>query len=150
YVDIRIPKGRPRCRGRRSFRELTKSEIRRLAAQQGFAGMARMAGRRCTWSREIDYQPDSGRPDTARLRIEGEVLSETGKASSAIGSDYEEIYVRERRGDELCAALRLAGSGRRPSAILVLLDDRFLFARARRVRLPVGPSLQDVVDEAEG
>ena len=155
YVDIRIPADRPRLPGRRSFGELTRAEIRHLAGQQGFAGHITVVDSQCTWFREVDYQPDTGRPDTGRLRLEGDVLYEVGEAASVIGSGYEEVYQRERRGEERRAALRLVGAQGSEfggeaarGAILVILDDRFLFARPRPVRLPRASRLQDLIDAA--
>lgn len=155
YVDIRVPADRPSFKGRRNFSQLTQDGIRRLAKQQGFAGHITLADLQCTWTRAIDYQPDTGRPDTGRLRLEGDVLYEVGEASSAIGSGYEEVYRRERRGGELRAALRLTDAAGREfggeaakGAILVILDDRFLVARPRLVRLPRAATLQGLIEAA--
>jgi hypothetical protein len=155
YVDIRVPADRPNLRGCRSFGQLTHDNIRRLAEQHGFAGHIMVADLKCTWTRVVDYQPDTGRPDTGRLRLEGDALYEMGEASSVIGSGYEEVYRRERRGDDLRAALRLAGAEGKEfggeaaqGAILVILDDRFLFARPRPVGLPRADALQDLIDAA--
>ncbi len=155
YVDIRIPADRPRLEGRRSFGELTRADIGHLAKQQGFAGHITVAEWQCTWFREVDYQPDTSRPDTGRLRLDGDALYEVGEASSVIGSGYEEIFRRERRGDEQRTALRLVGAeggefGGQTArgAVLVIVDGRFLFARPRPVRLPRANTLQGLIEAA--
>jgi hypothetical protein len=154
YVDIRIPADRPGFQDRRSFGKLRRADIRHLAEQHGFAGHIAVVDSQCTWFREVDYQPDTGRPDAGRLRLEGDLLYEVGEASSVIGSSYEEIYRREGRGDHR-AALRLAGvegeifgGEKAQGTILVILDDRFLYARPRAVRLPRADTLQGLIDAA--
>jgi hypothetical protein len=155
YVDLRVPVDRRRISAAQSFGDLSARDIRLLARQRGFAGRIVIVGDRCTWFRDIDYQPDTGRPDTGRLRLDSDLLYETGEATSVIGAGYEEVYHRERRGDRLRAALRLVKTegvpfdGRAGSeGILVLLDDRFLFARSREVSLPAAECLQSLIDDA--
>ena len=155
YVDLRVPADRKRCSAAQSFGDLSSQDLRLLARQRGFAGHISIVDDRCTWFRDIDYQPDTGRPDTGRLRLDGDLLYETGEASSIIGAGYEEVYHRERRGDQLRAALRLVKADGTPfngqagpESILVLLDDRFLFARSREVSLPAAECLQSLIDNA--
>lgn len=155
YVDIRIPADRPVARGRRSFDEFTAAELLRLADQKGFAGHVVMEGDICNWIRYVDYQPNTGRPDRGRLWLEGETLLEEGEPSSVIGSAYREIYHRERKADPRSVALRLLdevvdGFAVHPcgGAVLVLVDDRFLFARGRTRELPKAETLRDVIAAA--
>jgi hypothetical protein len=155
YVDIRVPADRTRCSPAQSFSDLSRQDFRLLARQRGFAGHVSIVGDQCTWFRDIDYQPDTGRPDTGLLRLDGDCLYETGEASSVIGAGYEEVYRRERRGDRLRVALRLVKAEGVPfdgqaatRSILVLLDDRFLFARSRKVLLPAAECLQSLIDDA--
>jgi hypothetical protein len=119
----------------------------------GFAGRLALQGARCTWIRDIDFQPDTGRPDTGLLRCDGDVLYETGEASSAIGAAYEEVYVRAAPGNRRLAALRAKpAAGAAPAqgcpsgTILVVIDDRFLLARPRQSPLPPGRTLEQLVD----
>lgn len=156
YVDLRVPADRARCSAAQSFPDLTPPDVRLLAKQKGFAGHISIVGDQCTWFRDIDYQPDTGRPDTGRLRLDGDLLYETGEASSVIGAGYEEVYHRDRRGDRLRAALRLLnadgalfGGVARPGTVLILLDDRFLLARPRASALPAAECLQSLIDDAE-
>lgn len=148
YVDLRIPADRPAVRGRRSFADFSHAELLQLTDQKGFAGHLVMAGDLCTWIRYIDYRPSTGRPDSGRLRLDGDILYEEGDPGSVLASAYHETYRRERRADRRSVALRAvasnAGSGTR-DAVLVLIDDRFLFARGRAAALPPAESLRDLV-----
>lgn len=155
YVDLRIPADRPMVRGRRSFADFTHAELLQLTDQKGFAGHLVMAGDLCTWIRYIDYRPSTGRPDSGRLRLEGDTLYEEGGPSSVLASAYQETYHRERRADRRSVALRSIAVDSGPAApdaatgatdaVLVLIDDRFLFARGRPVKLPAAESLRDLV-----
>jgi hypothetical protein len=150
YVDIRIPADRPSFAGRRSAGDCTPEELRALARQMGFAGRLALHGPKCTWLRDIDFQPDTGRPDTGLLRCEGDVLYETGEASSVIGHAYQEVYAREASGSQRLAALKLkaatGGLAGAAGAILLVIDDRFLFARPRPSPLPAGRTLEQLVE----
>ena len=152
YVDLRIPADRPSGRGRQSFEDFTDAELLRLADQKGFAGHILMNGDLCTWVRYIDYRPATGRPDSGRLRLEGETLYEEGDPTSVSASAYRETFRRERRADRRSVALRrilevtegktAAASG---DAVLLLIDNRFMFARGRAVELPMAETLRDLV-----
>ncbi len=146
YIDLRIPADRPAVRGRRSFADFTHAELLQLTDQKGFAGHLVMDGDLCTWIRYIDYRPSTGRPDKGRLRLEGETLYEEGDPSSVLASAYQETYHRERRADRRSVALRsVAVDPDAADAVLVLIDDRFLFARGRAANLPAAESLRDLV-----
>lgn len=155
FIDIRIPIDRPATPPGRGFEIYSLEELARIAKQQAFAGHAVIGDGRCTWHRTIDYQPPSGRPDSSLIEVEGEILHERGDANTVTGMSFYEIYHRERRGDERRLAFRLEESdgtpfGGRPArdAFLVVLDDRFWFARARTADLALGRSLPDLVREA--
>jgi len=126
-----------------------------LAEQKGFAGHIAMEGKLWSWTRYIDYRPPTGRPDTGRLRIDGDTLYEEGDPDSVLASAYQEVYRRERTAERICAALRLidhvpsAAAGLDwTGAVLVLIDDRFLFARPRRHPLPPAETLRELVEAA--
>lgn len=155
FIDIRIPIDRPATPPDRGFGGYSLEELAQIAKQQAFAGHAVIGGGRCTWHRTIDYQPRTGRPDSSLIEVEGDILHERGDASSVTGMNFYEIYHRECRGDDRRLAFRLEGSdgtpfGGRPArdAFLVVLDDRFWFARARANDLAMGKSLPDLVKEA--
>jgi hypothetical protein len=151
YVDLRIPADRPSGRGRRSFEDFTDAELLALAEQKAFAGHVVMAGDRCTWIRYIDYRPSTGRPDSGLLRLEGETLYEEGDPTSVLASAYQEIFHRQRKADRRSIALRRVFDGSEDAtaacadAVLLLIDDRFMFARDRAARLPIAESLRDLV-----
>lgn len=155
YVDLRIPQGRPAAGGRRSLSDFTLPELCQLAEQKGFAGHILMENGACSWVRYIDYRPDTGRLDAGRLRLDGDTLYEEGDLDSVLASAYQEIYRRERSGSSLSVALRLIAH--EPSAVagfdwtgavLVLIDDCFLFARPRRMALPRAETLRELVEAA--
>lgn len=155
FIDIRVPIDRPAARPGQGFDTYSLDELARIAKQQAFAGPAVIEGEWCTWHRTIDYQPPSGRPDSSRIEIEGGKLHERGDANTVTGMSFYELYHRERRGDERRLAFRLEASdgtpfGGRPArdAFLVVLDDRFWFARARPADLGLGQSLPDLVRAA--
>ena len=151
YVDLRIPADRPPARGRRSFDDFSEGELLLLAEQMGFAGHVVLKGDVCTWIRYIDYQPNTGRPDSGRLELNGDALHERGEASSVLGRDYHEIFHREHKAERCCALQSFAptqggvneeGTAR---AVLILIDNHFLFAQARSEELPQGQSLRELV-----
>lgn len=155
YVDLRIPQDRPKTDGRQSFDDFSLTELQLLAEQKGFAGHVTMADGLCSWVRYIDYRPDTGRSDAGRLRIEGDTLYEEGDPNSILASAYQEIYHRERHATRLCAAMRLvehqpvaSGGLDATGAVLVMIDDRFLFARPRHQPLPPAQSLRELVEAA--
>jgi hypothetical protein len=152
YVDLRIPADRPPARGRRSFDDFSEGELLLLAEQMGFAGHVVLKGDVCTWIRYIDYQPNTGRPDSGRLELNGDALHERGEASSVLGRDYHEIFHREHKAERCCAALQSfaptqggANEEGTARAVLILIDNHFLFAQARSEELPQGQSLRELV-----
>lgn len=152
YVDIRIPPDRPSGEGRTSFADYSLTEIQRLADQKGFAGHVAVEGSLCRWTRYIDYRPNNGRPDEGRLQLNGDTLYEEGGQDSVLGSSYRETYTRICRPDRRSAALRRVVSSVRDrggsdirDGVLVIVDDRFLYARSRPVELPPAETLKDLL-----
>lgn len=149
YIDVRIPAGRPRC-GAADLPRLSEADLAILGRQQGFAGDLAVAGDRFTWHRDMDVQPVSARPDTGLVRIAGDLLHEEGEAATP-GSVYRETFERIASGARRRVALRAAswpGGGVPVAAELVVIDDHFLFARARPAPLPAAPSLGPLLAEA--
>lgn len=150
FVDLRVPAVRPAARGRQSFDDFSLQELRSLADQKGFAGHIVVGGEICSWIRYIDYRPNNGRPDQGRLRIDGETLYEEGDPTSVLGSAYREEYHRERKADRRSVALCKAGpidSGGfdHCDAVLIVIDDRFFYARSRPTALPPAETLSELV-----
>lgn len=146
FVDIRIPCARPKIT-RQGFAELSKEETSALALQRGFAGRLERRADRFTWVRHIDFQPPTGRPDEAIVRIDGDNLLETGTPNAVLGVPYMERYTRICVAKDRCIALTLDLHRSRPpvsrvfqEAILLLLGDYFMIARDRRTPLAVQPA----------
>ena len=123
-----------------------------MVEQKGFAGHVSVEDNLCRWTRYIDYRPNNGRPDEGHLRLDGDTLYEEGDPSSVLGSSYRETYTRERRADRRSVALRriVSPDRARPGSrggdgVLVIIDDRFLYARSRRIQLPPAETLKDLV-----
>lgn len=157
FVDIRIPISRPNPAGCRGFRDFTIDQLSELCEQHAFAGHVVLKDETCTWVRLIDFQPPTGRPDTGRLILDGDILHEFGGANTVMGLEYHETYHRDTDGKEKRVALRLEScngrllGGRSPGdAILVVLDDRFVFARGRSRPLSPAETLREVVASADG
>ncbi len=157
FVDIRIPIDRPLRPGCLGFKDFTLEELTQLSEQHAFAGHVLVEDETCTWMRFIDYQPNTGRPDRGHLRLEGNILHEEGGADSIIAMDYHEIYHRDVGGEERRIALRLESCGGQlfgesppNDAILVVLDDHFMFARGRGCQLEPAETLHELVQKADG
>jgi hypothetical protein len=155
FVDLRIPEGRPNLSRTMDEFLLPPSILESLGRQKGFAGHILIEGARCRWIRSIDFQPRSGRPDEAVIRIEGDVLYEDGKPGSVVGAAYREVYRRVRRADRRCISLRLAEREspeheRREAshAILVIVDETFMFAKRRPQQLVGTDMLSDLLVKA--
>lgn len=143
FVDIRIPHARPAMTAR-DFAELSKDDAAALALQRGFAGRLKRQADRFAWIRHIDFQPPTGRPDEAIVRIEGDRLLETGTPDAVLGIPYTERYTRICPAQTCRVALTLDLQRSRPRAsevfqasVLLLLDDYFMLAQDRRASLPV-------------
>jgi hypothetical protein len=116
--------------------------------QEGFAGWVELDQDVCRWHREIDFHPYNGIVDQARLRIERNQLYEDALDDVDGVPSYKEVFTLTRPGLELCAGFDLInlegsifGTDRQSKAIMVLIDDAFLFARDRNVPLAKAPSL---------
>lgn len=143
FVDIRIPVDRPTVAAK-GLHDLSESDISALSLQRGFAGILNRDENLFTWDRHIDYQPSTGRPDQAIVQIKSNILRETGTPDAVLGVPYTEIYERICAGENQCAVLTLdtqksefASSTKLSDAILIVLNDHFLFARARPMPLPL-------------
>jgi hypothetical protein len=143
FVDIRIPVDRPAVAAS-GLGDLSKIEMSTLALQRGFAGILVRSGDLFTWDRHIDYQPSTGRPDQAIVQISSNILRETGTPDAVLGVPYTEIYERICAVENQSAVLTLdtrksasASSTTLSDAILIVLDDHFMLARARPMPLPL-------------
>ena len=145
FVDLRLPVARLT-----SYQpsKSAKAHIALRAKQEGFAGWVEVDQDVCRWHREIDFHPENGIADEARLRIERNQLFEEALDDVGGVPAYKEVFTRTRPGLELCAGFDLIklegsifGTDRPSKAIMVLIDDAFLFARDRSAPLPNALSL---------
>src|SRR3569832_503628 len=60
HADLRLPAGRPDFSGIDSLAECSAAQLAWLARQQGVCGVAQLDGERCTWHRQMDFQPAYG------------------------------------------------------------------------------------------
>lgn len=104
HADIRIPAGRPSFEGVTSLAQCSPAQRRFLATQQGFHGLTEVdaSGQPdiCRWHRLADFQPPASTPDAGALRLDGELLTETG-----IHDDYLEHWERLPGSDQATAVL---------------------------------------------
>ena len=70
FVDSRVPVPAP-VKGLKTVQDCSAEECLALAQQQGFAGTAVVHDGKCTWHRELDYQPAGGPPDIGKMTFKG-------------------------------------------------------------------------------
>ncbi|MGA8261787.1 MAG: hypothetical protein WB783_16370 [Arenicellales bacterium] len=151
FIDIRVPASRPAVHHAKHLDELSREDLLALTEQKGFSGHTFVEGNRCTWVRDIDFRPNTGRPDTGIIDVQGDTLVETGYPDSVLGSSYREIYHRQAGGGQRQAALTW-GAGQSelhkdapPARRLIVIDDYFMYARARATPLPPAETLHELV-----
>lgn len=113
-----------------------------LALQTGFFGRTEVflqpGGERCTWHRQLDVQPDRGRPDTGWMTFEQpDVVVETG-----LNGDFREVWQRipDSTGRTMVLAERASAVAGAPAPIAPcgtrwLLSGEWLM-RVRPRRIP--------------
>jgi hypothetical protein len=143
YVDLRQPAGRPDFQGVAALRHMRQAQVAWAAGQEGFAGQLRCDGVFFEWQRALDFQPESGQPDSGRLTLEGGKLVEEGRYAP-----YIEHWHREAGKQTPCVALRLRDRSAGCEGVLVRVGDTFMYARARMVALPSGISLTGSIEGA--
>jgi hypothetical protein len=124
YIDIRIPEN---SAGADAF------------DRRGFAGHIKACGGLCEWHRAIDFQPPNGNRDIARVVLSGDKLQESGSPDVGSSGFYEETFERLTTG-----SMRKLAFGRDDrKALLLIIDDVFLYAHQRSEQLPQHKSLRD-------
>lgn len=139
HADLRIPAGRPEFSGISRLAQCDDAQLAWLARQQGFCGVTQVDGDRCTWHRQMDFQPPSGSRDIGRMVFDGERLTETG-----VDSDYLETWERLPPSCGGTAALELVvEAGEQPAhpAWLLVAGDCFIYVRGRARPLPAATDL---------
>jgi hypothetical protein len=143
YVDLRQPAGRPDFRGAGALRHMTQAQVAWAAGQEGFAGQLRRDGVFFEWQRALDFQPESGQPDSGRLRLERGILVEEGRYAP-----YVEHWHHDAGEQTPCVAIRLRDRSTGCEGVLVRVGGTFMYARARMVALPPGVSLTRSIEGA--
>lgn len=143
HADLRIPAGRPDFSGVAALADCDAAQLAWLATQQGFCGLTQVDGARCTWHRQVDFQPVNGCRDTGHMAFDGERVVETG-----LEADYLEIWERVPASRGGSAALQLVvENGALPArpAWLLVAGAYFMFVRNRGVRLPRAADLATLI-----
>lgn len=147
HADLRIPANRPDFGDVSSLPECSAAQLAWLATQQGFVGITQVEDTRCTWQRQADFQPDSGKRDIGHMTFCGDRVIETGAEA-----EYLEIWqhLPESRGE--CAALQLEneyGTSARHPTWLLWAGAYFVYVRARRHPLPAAGNLSQLIDKSQ-
>lgn len=143
HADLRLPTGRPDFSGVRSLAECSEVQLAWLARQQGFCGVTQIDGTRCTWHRQMDFQPANGSRDIGRMVFDGECLTETG-----IETDYLEIWERLPPSRGGTAALELVMEAGEPPirpAWLLVAGACFMYVQGRPYPLSDAPDLPHLI-----
>lgn len=134
HADLRIPANRPDFSDTTRLADCDNDQLAWLSTQQGFCGLTQVEGNCCTWHRQLDFQPPSGRRDIGLMAFDGERVIETG-----VEADYLEIWERLPHSRGGTAALQLVVERGelppRPTWLLVA-GDCFVFVRGRTHSLP--------------
>lgn len=134
HADIRIPAGRPSFEGVTSLAQCSPAQRRFLSRQQGFHGLTEVDATSCPeicrWHRLADFQPPALSPDAGRLRLDGDLLVETG-----LHDDYLEHWKRVPGSDRDTMVLAENGSG---GALLLRAGNWAMRVVPRRVPWPNG------------
>ncbi len=134
HADIRIPAGRPCFEGVSSLAQCSPAQRRFLATQQGFHGLTEVDTTTgtdiCRWHRLADFQPPALSPDAGVLRLDGDLLVETG-----LHEDYLEHWERLSGSNQDTRVLAQSGSG---GALLLRAGDWAMRVFPRRAAWPGG------------
>ena len=132
HADIRIPTGRPSFEGVISLAQCNAAQRRFLATQQGFHGLTEVDTSVqpdiCRWHRLADFQPPALSPDAGALRLDGDLLVETG-----LHDDYLEHWERVPGSDQPTVVLTENAAG---GALLLRAGCWAMRVVPRRTSLP--------------
>jgi hypothetical protein len=144
FADIRIPKDRGRYRNATSFTDLTDQQLRLLARQNGFTGLATASGEVATWNHDIQFQPSDGTPDKGRLqRIAPSRMHEHG-----LDGSYIESWKSTTGSNEHFLVIRVEHGGRLLKT-LVVVGNQFVYVRNRAMDLPTAESFDALIDSTK-
>jgi len=141
HADIRVPASRPDFSQLASLQDCDRERLSWLAGQQGFVGTTEVEGEICSWERQADFQPPSGRRDMGRMVfVDVDTIVETG-----IEVRYLEIWERVPGGDGFSAVLQRLGDGERAPDLaewMIFAGEYAMRVRRRaRASLPQAESL---------
>jgi hypothetical protein len=152
FGDMRIPKDRLDLSRAKSFDDLTDSDLRILAKQQGFVGYTTVleaAGSEAPkqsgpvtveWHRQMDFEPPTGNRDRGRL----EFVSKTQMNENGLDNSYTEHWVSVTHGDDQFFVVYVKRQDRLDRMLLVA-GDQFYYGRNRRTDLPAAPSFESLL-----
>ena len=119
HIDLRIPADRPKVADADALARLSPEQLKRFAAQTGFAGLTVVDGEHCAWHPEIAFPHVSSEVDAGTMRFDSpNQLHETG-----LDHSYEEDWVRVPTGP--VRGLRLQDTNSDAIAYL-LISDRWM------------------------
>jgi len=144
FADMRIPKDRGRLSKARSFADLTDSELRLLARQNGFTGLTMTSGAVAIWNHDIQFQPSDGTPDRGRLQRNGPGrMHEHG-----LDGSYIEAWQSTSGGEGRFLVIRVEHAGRLVKT-LVVVGNQFIYVRNRAVDLPTAESFEALINSSK-
>jgi hypothetical protein len=141
FADVRIPKDLARLPKAKSFADLTDSQLRLLAGQNGFTGSTATSGAVATWNHDIQFQPSDGNPDSGRLERRGSGrMREMGLDGSYVEAWKSTV---DRNGRFLVIRMEHAG---RLIKTLVVVGNQFVYVRNRSMDLPAAESFEALIE----
>ena len=140
FGDARFPVDRPEFPLAASFADLSDSDLRFLARQQGFTGHTTVAGAVATWGHEIDFQPSDGTTDAGRLERKSDGIM----YEHSLDGSYTEAWQSVPGRAERYLVIRIERSGRL-ERVLIVAGNHFLYVRNRVTDLPVASSLISLI-----
>ncbi len=148
YVDLRLPTGRPDFYGCADLHDLTAEQIEWLVTQQGFAGVLEVEHDLCIWHRWLDFQPPGALADIGRVEVRGDIMTERG-----VVANYTEEWLHTATGAGGTFAAKLVPGPMHtanrswPKALLIVVGNHFMHARARTLMLPQASTLAQIVEQ---
>jgi hypothetical protein len=143
HADIRVPAGRPACRGKTALEHLNKAELMGLAAQQGFCGTTVVDEDICRWLRRHDFQPPSGANDIGRMEFDGpDRVLEYG-----VEAEYFEIWERLPGSKGKASAVLMSED---PLSFLLCTGEYVMSVRPRVATLPAAGNLAAFLEGKNG
>ncbi|ASJ74218.1 hypothetical protein [Granulosicoccus antarcticus] len=142
HVDMRLPEGVREMESASSLAALNSSQLRLLAAADGFAGKTSVTDSICTWSRRINFQGPLKGMDVGELKQTTEGLLETG-----LYANYNELW---QHVDNEKPQERLLSDNHGRTIVILWTETQFALGRGWSGRIDHNRSLREHVDFALG